>query len=125
LNKKCRGKTNISLVFIISFWDVFSLFDLCKLYHSLHMLICILRWLKMPHLKTFLGPVACHFTRKGRFSRQTKVSQHATIVKLCVIRRLNYHLPCSQPCNMAPTYQSFGKTCLYFRVLISPKVYNF
>jgi hypothetical protein len=31
------------------------------------------------------------------------------IVKLRVIRRLNYRLPCSQPRNMAPTYQSFEK----------------
>jgi len=65
LNEKCREKPNPSLVFIISFGDVFFLFDLCKLYHNLDILICIQRWLKMPHLKTFLGPVALHFTRKG------------------------------------------------------------
>jgi len=53
LNKKCREKPNYSLVFIISLGDVFFMFDLCKLYRSLDILICIQRWLKMPHLKIF------------------------------------------------------------------------
>jgi hypothetical protein len=101
---KNAEKTKLfSSVHYILFRCIF-LFDLCKFYHTLDMFICILRWLKMPRLKTLLGPVAFHFTRKVKFSRQTRVSQHTTIVKLCIIRWLNYHLPCSQPRNMAPTY---------------------
>lgn len=118
LNKKCRENPNSSLVFNISFGVVFFLFDLCKPYRSLDILICIQRWLKMPHLKTFLGPVNLHFTRKGQvFQRNTSEPTRygcqldGLITVFPLVSHVTWHL----------TTKVSKKTCLYFRVVIPPK----
>jgi len=52
LNKKMQRKTKTFSSVHNIFWRYFYLFDLCKLYHSLDMLIYILRWLKISHMNT-------------------------------------------------------------------------